>query len=170
MKNEVENAILYIRDYVQAYNERSASAVARKLMDAVNVVIENYNTDEVKGVDLENEKLTRDMFMSLAFGEYIKWINIEDAMRVPMQYYIKRISEHHLDVDDINKRFLYAYNDHRALVRFKEDLKRELDWLEELHKILKSQKTDEGKDAVNKQIIYSENYIENIRERVRAFE
>ena len=170
MKNEaVENAICYIRDYIQRYNERSASAVARKLMDAVNVVIENYNKEEREVASLENADLMKDLFWGLAFGGYISMVKLEDALQVPMQYYIKRIRDNYLSVD-INKRFYYAYMDFVSYNRNRKYLEEETQWLIDLKKIYKEQKTEEGKEKARKAIESSERYIEHLRESVRKFE
>lgn len=168
--NEVENAICYIRDYIQRYNERSASAVARKLMDAVNVVIENYNKEEQEIADLENADLMKDLFAGLAFGGYIRMVDVEDALRVPMIYYVKRIQDNYLSVEDVHKRFYYAYGDHRALVRNTKYLKDEMEYLEDLRRIYNEQTNDDKKEIARRAIESSEIYIENLRESIRKFE
>lgn len=170
--NEVENAICYIRDYIQWYNERSASAVARKLMDAVNVVIENYKTEEKRVSDLENFGVMRDLFIGLAFDKYLENIDVREAARVPIQYYIKRISENYLFLKDVNARFYYAYKDYKECERAKKMLQDELEFkvglVNELERA-KKEGLNKIRQQIERMIKESDGCIEDFRELVRKY-
>lgn len=111
-KTAVKNAILYLKDYICAYNERRASDTGRKLLESVNVVIDFFNEIENTEQEEYNNEEIREMFFGLAFGEYRERVNMQEAIKIPMDYYIKRISEHYLREPSMGLRFYKAYRDH----------------------------------------------------------
>ncbi len=119
--NEVENAICYIRDYIERYNERSASAVARKLMDCINVLIDYYNASEEELNKMRGIKEQRDLFMHMVIGNGGWTSFFEDYTCVPALYYYTRLPESG-DLHDFRKSIRKAAWDYRLYKGYLHDI------------------------------------------------
>ena len=122
-KTAVKNAILYLKDYIHAYNERRANGTGRKLLESVNVVIDFFNEIENAEQEEYNNEKIREMFFILAFRAYGENVDMQKALNIPMEYYAERINKHYLYEEPVELRFYHAYRDYVELERNIENIK-----------------------------------------------
>ena len=131
----VEKAILYIKDYTQRTYARTRSEQVERLVESVNTLIEHYNRLNALRSEYENTVKLRDMFLLSILGEYREdyFGVVEIAKKVPVHYYVKRISEHYMD-EPVAKRILNTVRDYKLLDTCKETISKErelLDYMKE---------------------------------------
>lgn len=139
-KTAVKNAILYLKDYICAYNERRASDTGRKLLESVNVVIDFFNEIENKEQEECDNKKMREAFFNLAFGFLGEFVDMQEAVNIPMEYYVKRIGEKYMQVSSVEFRFFFAYRDYM-------ERKRSITYLHQAQKALQEYKADDTMTA-----------------------
>lgn len=140
-KKNIERAFDTLKCYIETYASRASKPaqidVASKLEDALNVLIDFYNSSEVVEDEARDVKDSRDLYLYIllgGFGKLAREFAWDDAKKVPAEYMYGYIThEDHEDVP-ISKRIYNAVQSWRMLQDARSDYYRLVDMLKDVRK------------------------------------
>ena len=164
-KNDVEDAILFLREFVEHYSSRcdkpSQKKVCDRLKHSVNRIIEFFNRTEDEHYQMatiaekiKSREKTAEFFVFIAMRGEMFGFDTKEALRIPVEYYQKKI-EDWSDKDKTLTKKIYAAYKHWQLREdcyesIRDDYEEKEKWL-----VMLREETDEDRKAFIKTVIGS---------------
>ena len=158
-----------MKDFASSYDKRKGTAYSRKIVEAVNTIIDAYNEAEERHSEPEDtRKDTVELFTEIIFGKLIDRINPRKAIQIPREYYEKRILEHYSNLGR-ETAFYYAYSDFLLRDEEMQDIYRSTNFTNQLRRIAEETRDENLKKALYDTIEEEHKLIGECRERIAQF-